>query len=377
MGIEIERKFVVGDDWPRRRAAGGADGFQGYLNDLATGSIPARCGPRCVRIEATCRLPQHQVRRGPDRRGIRYEIPVADARALLALCVGGIVDKHRRHYVERARPSVGNRRIPRRQRPAWWSPRIGWTTSTKPSSSPAWLGPEATHAQLLQPCARRAPYSQWQGDERRALDLEARVVLIIGIAGHTLAPHERSGCHDACASVILFARNFASRGQVAELTASLREAAPLRCWSAWTRKGGRVQRSATVTARCRRCRGFDAFVPARSRGRIGVGPRARVADGQRSARDGRGPQLRAGGRPRARQPRDRRPRVPAGVVAAFARTYVEDACTGRHDRDPQAPGGMVRCPRTTLRGGGGRSPARGAARSTWCRSKPASPRVPR
>ena len=43
-------------------------------------------------------------------------------------------------------------------------------------------------------------------------------MLVIGIAGKELAPHEREWLqHPGCAGVILFSRNFESRTQVAEL----------------------------------------------------------------------------------------------------------------------------------------------------------------
>ena len=52
-------------------------------------------------------------------------------------------------------------------------------------------------------------------------------MLQIGISGHELSAHERDWLqHDACAGVVLFARNFASQAQVAELTQAIREAAP-------------------------------------------------------------------------------------------------------------------------------------------------------
>ena len=68
-------------------------------------------------------------------------------------------------------------------------------------------------------------------------------MLLIGIAGHELTAHERDWLqHDACAGVILFARNFASRAQVAELTQSIREAAPRPQLICVDQEGGRVQR---------------------------------------------------------------------------------------------------------------------------------------
>ena len=85
-------------------------------------------------------------------------------------------------------------------------------------------------------------------------------MLIIGIAGHTLAPHEREWLHhDACAGVILFARNFASRGQVAELTASLREAAPRPQLVCVDQEGGRVQRFRDGYSALPPLQGFDAL----------------------------------------------------------------------------------------------------------------------
>ena len=49
-------------------------------------------------------------------------------------------------------------------------------------------------------------------------------MLVIGVAGTELTPQERDWLrHDACAGVILFKRNFASKAQVAELSAAIRE----------------------------------------------------------------------------------------------------------------------------------------------------------
>ncbi len=68
-------------------------------------------------------------------------------------------------------------------------------------------------------------------------------MLVIGIAGAELAPQERDWLqHDACAGVILFTRNFASKAQVAELSAAIREAAPRAQLVCVDQEGGRVQR---------------------------------------------------------------------------------------------------------------------------------------
>ena len=68
-------------------------------------------------------------------------------------------------------------------------------------------------------------------------------MLVIGIAGKELSAEERDWLqHDACAGVILFTRNFASRDQVAELAQSIREVARFPQLICVDQEGGRVQR---------------------------------------------------------------------------------------------------------------------------------------
>jgi beta-N-acetylhexosaminidase len=68
-------------------------------------------------------------------------------------------------------------------------------------------------------------------------------MLVIGIAGTELNAQERDWLqHDACAGVILFKRNFASKAQVAELSAAIRHAAPRPQLVCVDQEGGRVQR---------------------------------------------------------------------------------------------------------------------------------------
>ncbi|UNK50384.1 beta-N-acetylhexosaminidase [Lysobacter sp. S4-A87] len=68
-------------------------------------------------------------------------------------------------------------------------------------------------------------------------------MLVIGVAGTELTAQERDWLqHDACAGVILFTRNFASRDQVAELSASIRAAATRPQLICVDQEGGRVQR---------------------------------------------------------------------------------------------------------------------------------------
>ena len=68
-------------------------------------------------------------------------------------------------------------------------------------------------------------------------------MLVIGVAGTELNARERDWLqHDACAGVILFTRNFASKAQVAELAQAIREAAPRPQLVCVDQEGGRVQR---------------------------------------------------------------------------------------------------------------------------------------
>ena len=68
-------------------------------------------------------------------------------------------------------------------------------------------------------------------------------MLVIGVAGTELTAQERDWLqHDACAGVILFKRNFASKAQVAELSQAIRDAAPRPQLICVDQEGGRVQR---------------------------------------------------------------------------------------------------------------------------------------
>ncbi|MFD0738618.1 CYTH domain-containing protein [Lysobacter koreensis] len=100
MGIEIERKFLVTNDGWRAAAREVVPMAQGYLNDLAamdTGAMKASVRVRIAGDAAFLNLKSREL--GHTRQEFDYPIPVADARALLALGVGGLIDK-RRHYVE-------------------------------------------------------------------------------------------------------------------------------------------------------------------------------------------------------------------------------------------------------------------------------------
>ncbi len=91
MGTEIEKKFlVVGSDW---RGANGTRICQGYLN---------RDKDRTVRVRIAGEQAYLTVKgatKGNTRAEFEYEIPLADAEQLLALCDGPTIEKIRHNVV--------------------------------------------------------------------------------------------------------------------------------------------------------------------------------------------------------------------------------------------------------------------------------------
>ncbi|HSD17347.1 MAG TPA: CYTH domain-containing protein [Thermomonas sp.] len=171
MGIEIERKFLPVDDGWRAGAHKVVPMAQGYLNDLAMVDSGAMQASVRVRIEGESAFLNIKSREaGPSRQEFDYEIPLADAHALLALCVGGRIDKHR-HYVRHAGHLW--------EIDEFHGDNAGLVVAEvelgdvdEVFARPGWLGAEATHAQRYYNLALASrPYSQWREDERRALDL--------------------------------------------------------------------------------------------------------------------------------------------------------------------------------------------------------------
>ncbi len=166
MGIEIERKFLVdGDGW-RAQAARVQPMAQGYINDLVSvDGITQKASVR-VRIEggqAFLNLKSREL--GHTRQEFDYPIPVDDARALLALCVGGLVDK-RRHYVEHAGhlwevdEFLGDNA-------GLVVAEIELGAADEAFARPDWLGAEVTDASRYYNLALASrPYAQWSADER-------------------------------------------------------------------------------------------------------------------------------------------------------------------------------------------------------------------
>lgn len=172
MSIEIERKFLVTSEAWRAAAREAVPMAQGYLNDLATvdsGAMKTSVRVRIAGDEAFLNLKSREL--GHTRQEFDYPIPVADARSLLALCVGGVIDK-RRHYVEHAGhlwevdEFLG-------ENAGLVVAEIELGSADEAFAKPEWLGVEATDASRYYNLALASrPYSQWREDERDAIDLK-------------------------------------------------------------------------------------------------------------------------------------------------------------------------------------------------------------
>jgi adenylate cyclase len=172
MGIEIERKFLLtGEAW--RAAAHNVIAMaQGYLNDLHAVHSGAMNTSVRVRIEGEqARLNIKSRELGASRQEFDYLIPMDDARALLALCIGGVIDK-RRHLVQygghlwEIDEFLGDNA-------GLVVAEIELDREDESFERPSWLGMEATHAGRYYNLALASrPYSQWDEAQRLATDLK-------------------------------------------------------------------------------------------------------------------------------------------------------------------------------------------------------------
>lgn len=90
MGQEIERKFlVVSDEW-RRAATGSALLRQGYLSSNAKATVRVR-----TKDDSRAVLTLKGETTGISRAEYEYEIPIAEARELLAMAEPHVIEKRR------------------------------------------------------------------------------------------------------------------------------------------------------------------------------------------------------------------------------------------------------------------------------------------
>ena len=166
VAIEIERKFRVLDDGWRKGVVKSVRMAQGYINDmdaLRAGRQNASVRVRIAGDQAFINLKSREL--GRSRQEFDYAIPAADAQALLALCVGGLIDKVR-HYIpqddltwevdefagDNAGLVVAELELP---------------TVDREFARPAWLSREVTEEQRFYTLAlAERPYSRWSAVEQ-------------------------------------------------------------------------------------------------------------------------------------------------------------------------------------------------------------------
>ncbi|HRN62733.1 MAG TPA: CYTH domain-containing protein [Luteimonas sp.] len=166
MPLEIERKFLVtGDGW-RAAAHAVLPMAQGYINDLGAMDRGEQKASVRVRIQGDAAFLNLKSRElGHTRQEFDYPIPVEDARALLALCVGGVIDK-RRHLV--------------RHEGHLWEvdeflgenaglvvAEIELGSADEAFALPPWAGREVTdEARYYNLALASRPYARWNAEER-------------------------------------------------------------------------------------------------------------------------------------------------------------------------------------------------------------------
>ncbi len=171
MGIEIERKFLVAGDAWRAAAHKVVAMAQGYLNDIDAVESGAQRASVRVRIEGDeAHLNLKSREPGHTRQEFDYVIPVADARAMLALCTGGLIDK-RRHYVNHGGhlwevdEFLGDNA-------GLVVAEIELDSADEAFELPAWAGKQVTDSLRYYNLTLAArPYSRWSEDERNAADI--------------------------------------------------------------------------------------------------------------------------------------------------------------------------------------------------------------
>jgi adenylate cyclase len=159
MPREIERKFLVkSDDW-RRLAHRSERMSQGYL--ASGGRVSVR-----VRIAGDeARLNMKTARLGASRQEYEYPIPAADARELLALADGPLIDKTR-HLVEHGGFEWEVDEF-HGENAGLVVAELELTHEEEQFPRPPWLGVEVTqHARYYNSCLVQHPYRVWTEAER-------------------------------------------------------------------------------------------------------------------------------------------------------------------------------------------------------------------
>ncbi|MBL8279201.1 MAG: CYTH domain-containing protein [Pelomonas sp.] len=154
MGIEIERKFLVASDAWRAQAGRATRFSQGYLS---------RDPARTVRVRLAGEqafLTIKGATTGASRAEFEYAVPLADARALLAMCDGPVVEKVRHLCVHEGMTWEVDEFLGANA--GLVLAEIELSSEDQPFGRPAWLGEEVTgDARYVNANLAVRPFSAW------------------------------------------------------------------------------------------------------------------------------------------------------------------------------------------------------------------------
>ena len=159
MPREIERKFLVENDAWRSLAHRKARMSQGYLASGGRVSVRVRIAGDDARLN---------IKAGglvASRHEYEYVVPLDEARELLAIAEGPLIDKTR-HYVEHAGMTWEVDEF-HGDNAGLVVAELELTREDEPFERPAWLGAEVTQlTRYYNVCLVKHPYREWTAAER-------------------------------------------------------------------------------------------------------------------------------------------------------------------------------------------------------------------
>lgn len=155
MAVEIERKYLVADDTWRAAAGPGRHIRQAYLAASPDHSIRIR-----IIEDREAWLTIKSGYRGIVRDEFEYEVPLADALAMLDLCQGGVIEKTR--YRVSAGDRVWDIDVFAGDNDGLVVAEVELDDETQHVAAPAWLGQEVTgDARYQNSRLADAPFKTW------------------------------------------------------------------------------------------------------------------------------------------------------------------------------------------------------------------------
>lgn len=153
MAIEIERKFLVKPGWPKPRR--GLETRQGYL--VADKGLTVRVRTMGKKAYLTVKASS----KGIARQEFEYEVPRADALALLKLCPRAPVEKTR--YRVKRRERTWEVDVFAGANAGLVVAELELSREKERFDKPAWLGKEVTHEKrYLNASLYEKPYRSWR-----------------------------------------------------------------------------------------------------------------------------------------------------------------------------------------------------------------------